>query len=239
MNIHVCYIAVTHGKQTAEFAARFVATWHEFPCGEECRTLILCNGGPLRSSRSLIFAGLKPKPSFFPRQNDPGWDVTAYIHAAKTVCAEADMMVCLGESAYFHRAGWLKRFREAWEKHGPGMYGAFSSNTIRGHLNTNGFAIAPKMLASWHDPLRNKKERYRFEHGENALWRRLEKFGYPVKLVTWDGEWGHDDWRKPQNIMWRGNQSNCLFWCNHVDRWNAAGVETKVRWSKYCDQPFK
>jgi len=107
----------------------------------------------------------------------PGYDVSAYIDAARGPCRDYDIMLCLGESAYFHRAGWLKRFVDAWQKIGPGMYGAFSSNAVRGHLNTTGFCCPPKILAEYPCKIRTKDDRYQFEHGAQSLWRRTAARG--------------------------------------------------------------
>jgi len=57
--------------------------------------------------------------------------------------------------------------------------------------------------------------------------------------VTWDGTWDPFQWRYPDNILWRGNQTNCLVYCNHTDRYNAAPVETRRNWERGADQPFK
>ncbi len=72
--------------------------------------------------------------TYLPRVNDAGWDIAAFQDVAgQTDC---EMLVCLGESVYFHRPGWLKRMVEAWKVHGPGMYGFWASYLVRAHLNT-------------------------------------------------------------------------------------------------------
>jgi hypothetical protein len=63
--------------------------------------------------------------------------------------------------------------------------------------------------------------------------------GYPVRLVTWDGDWSPRLWREPPNILWKGDQSNCLVRCNHLDRFDAASPAVKARWSKLADSPFR
>jgi hypothetical protein len=149
------------------------------------------------------------------------------------------MMLCFGESVHFHRAGWLKRFVEAWEKHGPGMYGAFASNVVRAHINTTGFCCSPALLRQ--SPFRphDKKTRYAWEHGRNAFWRFVQARGFAVRLVTWDGDWHPRAWRTPPNILWKGNQSNCLIRCNHCERWEQARPDIKGKWSRWADAPFQ
>jgi hypothetical protein len=233
----LCYIAVTNGPIVDDYAARFVSTYQEYPPGAEHDLLIICNGGPLHTSTALIFQGMSAR--MYPRQNDGGWDITGYIDAAKAPCAGYDAMLCLGESNYFHRAGWLKRIVEAWQSHGPGFYGPFSSNAVRAHLNTTAFMCPPLLLKQYPVRVHDLWSRYAFEHGERALWRRTAQQGMPVRLVTWDGEWEPRLWRLPKDILWRGDQSNCLMWCNHSDGYANADAATKASWAKQSDALFK
>lgn len=230
MRVALLYVCVTHGRDSVTLAGRFASTYRRHGPGCDHDTIIVCNGGPLATELALIFSNLRPQ--YWPRRNDPGWDISAYIEAAHTLCASYDMVMCCGASAYFHRAGWLQRFVEAWQKHGPGFYGTFSSFLIRPHLQTNGFCCPPALLREWKEPVTSREKRYEFEHGQTALWHRAAI----ACLVTWDGEWGVRQWRKPDNILWRGDQSNCLLWNNHSDRWFAADHETRLRWSANADR---
>lgn len=236
MKIVICYIAVTHGRITDEYCARFVTTYREYPPGVGHDLMVICNGGPLPTHTSLLFTGINAK--MYPRSND-GWDVGAYIEAAKGPCADYDIMVCLGESVYFHRAGWLLQFERAWKKHGPGMYGPFSSNNVRAHLGTTAFCCHPSLLKNYPRRVQERVDRYEFEHGETALWRRAQRFGMPVKLVTWDGEWEPRLWRFPPNILYRGDQSNLLMFCNHSDGFANATPQRRVSWARRCDGAFR
>lgn len=236
MRICVCYICVTNGPVTEDYAARFVTTYNEYPPGVDHDTLIICNGGPVDTKTAVLFSGMNAM--MFPRSND-GWDIGGYIQSAHGHCADYEMMLCCGESIYFHRAGWLKRLEQAWKKHGPGMYGSLSSNLVRPHLNTTGFCCPPQLLRSYNARVSSRSDRYEFEHGNHSLWKRAALSGLPVKLVTWDGEWDPRAWRVPNNILWRGNQSNCLMWCQHTDRYFSASNETRVKWSRGADLPFK
>lgn len=237
MKIALCYICVTNGPITADYAARFAATYQEYPPEVEHDTFVICNGGPLKTSETVIFSGLNVKMA--PRLNDPGWDVSAYIDMARGPCAGYDAMLCCGESVYFHAPGWLRRLVEAWQKYGPGMYGPFSSNAVRTHLNTTAFFTHPRLLTEYPIKVNCRPERMNFEHGPMAFWRRIAQRGMPVKLVTWDGEWEPRAWRVPKNILWRGDQSNCLMWCNHADGYAAADERTKASWTKNSDKPFQ
>lgn len=229
------YICVTGGPLTQTLAAKFAATYQAFPAGEEHEIIAACNGGPLPNNVGLILEAIGAK--FFPRLNTPGWDIGAYIDAARTVCADADLMVCLGESCYFHRAGWLKRLVEARMRWGGGIYGSFTSFLVRPHINTTGFATTPALLRDYPRPVNSYAARYEFEHGQFSFWRYVKSRGMATKLVTWDGEYGPDLWRVPANIMWRGNQSNCLMFCNHTDRWDMQDEATRGKWARSADAP--
>lgn len=233
--ITVVYIVVTNGPNAPSYVPRFVQTYLANPPGEDHDLVICCNGGPLPSYLRDHFK--KVPCHFFPRGNDSGYDISAYQEIARHTRSE--MMVCLGESAYFHRPGWLKRFADVWRKYGMGMYGVFASHSPNAHLGTTLFAVSPEFLTRY-PPVTNHQERYAFEHGPHALWRRVVAAKLPAMLVTWDGEWKPGQWRMPDNCYWRGDQSNCIIWANHTDRFaNSAGPETKRQWSAQADAPFK
>lgn len=192
--------------------------------------MVACNGGPLPLETALMFSPLQCQ--FLPRPNDEGWDIAAFQSVAhKFPC---DMLVCLGESVYFHKPNWLVPIVEAWKKFGPGFYGFFSSFLVRPHLNTTAFACDPRFLNGY-PRVSDHYHRYQFEHGKDSMWSRFAKFGRPVKLVTWESTYDQPQWRYGKNIMWHGDQSDCLVYCNHVDRWASANAETKSRWTKGAD----
>lgn len=228
-NVVIAYIAVANGPLTHDYCARFAASYNLYPDGYPHQLVVVCNGGPLPQETGELF---QFPCSFYPRVNDPGYDVSAFIDVARRF--PCDMLLCLGESTHFHRDGWLKRMVEAWEEFGPGMYGAFSSNLKQPHLNTTGFAVKPQLLLGCAVP-KNKAERYEFEHGDRAFWKRVQNLGFPVKLVTWDSTYDPPHWRRSENILWRGDQSNCLWWCIHNDRYFEAPDHTKERWQKAAD----
>lgn len=237
VRIATIYLAVTNGPRTFDLCARFASTWQSFLPGAACDLIVACNGGPLDTSTALLFAGLNAK--FWPRVNDEARDLGAYIEASKTICKEYDMILCLGESNHFWKEGWLKRLVEARERYGPGMYGPFATHVIRAHLQTTAFFITPSLLASYPMIVKDKESRYAMEHGERALWRRLQARNIPVKLVTWDGDWSPGQWRLPRNIIWRGDQSNCLMFCNHSFNFSVADETRKANWSQSADRAYR
>lgn len=237
MRVVICYIVVTQGVNTLEWASRFATTYRMFRPGADHDLLLCCNGGPVSTQVGLLFEGLNA--TFWPRENDPGWDVTAYISAARGPAADADLIICLGETCYFHRENWLPRLLQAHSHHGMGMYGFFSSNVVRPHMNTTGFAANPVYLRDYPLPIRTRGDRYEFEHGLNSFWKYVRRRAGATKLVTWDGEWEPFQWRMPANILWRGDQSNCLLWCNHSDAYVNADPNTRSTWARMSDQPSR
>src|SRR5271169_2394749 len=110
MRIVIVYICVSHGPHSQDLASRFIGSY------------LTCSPG-FEHDVTIVFNGLNPPPTLeimfdclpgirYPRPNDPSWDIGAYQEIA--INTDADMLVCLGESVYFHREGWLKKIVEAW-----------------------------------------------------------------------------------------------------------------------------
>lgn len=228
--VTVFYTVVSQGPITPDHVSRFVGSWLVNPPGVDCDLVAICNGGPPPPEIALMFGPLTAK--FFPRKNDEGWDISGYQDAVRKFPCE--MGVFLGESVYFWKKNWLVPMVDAWRTYGPGMYGFLSSFLVRPHLNTTAFVCDPKFLMGW-PRVDNHPARYATEHGRFALWNRFAQFRRPTKLVTWDGAYDPPQWRYPKNILWRGDQSNCLIRANHMDRFDAAPPETKHRWSLAAD----
>lgn len=229
-SVLLVYICVRDNPMLVSHASHFIDSYRCHPPGFEHKLLVICNGGALSAKNKSIFDVVPHE--MFVRNNDPGWDISAYIYVAQRW--SSTLQVCLGESVYFRRSGWLSQVVDCFSKHGPGMYGFFSSYLVRPHLNTTAFAVSPEYLRDYPPPV-DQRTRYAFEHGPQALWRRITNKGGVAKLVTWDGCYDPKDWRKPDNILWRGDQSNSLMMCNHLDRFDAASPDTKMRWSKSAD----
>jgi hypothetical protein len=232
VKVLIVYVAVRDNPLLVSHAGHFVDSYRCHPPGYEHRLVVVCNGGMLSEKNAAIFAPIDHEMNR--RENDAGWDVSAYMDTA-TDFPGYDLQVCLGESVYFNREGWLKRTVECYQQYGPGMYGYFSSFLVRPHLNTTAFAVSPRYLREYQPRPRDQKGRYDFEHGPDAMWRRVAAHGGQARLVTWDGCWEPRDWRKPKDILWRGDQSNCLMACNHTEKFNAASPVTKQRWSLNAD----
>ena len=242
------YIHIPGDPQHIEYAKQFVASYQQYPPQISHDIIIVCNGAEPNEETQRIFAAL-PRHVFF-EHDDSGWDIGGYIAAAKTVTT--DIQICLGGSSYFKRAGWLERMSAVWQECGPGVYGSNSSYEISPHLNTNGFWCPPQLLTSYPHPVINKADRYAFEHGRpyfliagrlmkieplppRMLWYMAYSAGFPARLVTWEGVYDWWDWRKPNNIFRRGDQSNCLVGWHHHEDWNKLPPTTKAVWARLAD----
>lgn len=222
--ITVGYIYVSGGKDSDRLARRFIETYNSFPAGIKHSLIVICNGmmlppEPVKSMFEKLGA------EFYWRSND-GFDIGGYVSLSKAI--DDDLLVCLGESVFFHRENWLKKIADSYEQYGPGMYGMFSSDFKRRHLPTMGFAISPGLLRDNREKL-SDKERHDFENGENAMCIQLERQKQAVKLVTWTGAWDKPKWRALSDIMWRGDQSECLVFCKYTEMYLKANASEKAK----------
>ena len=239
------YIHVVGDQAHVAHAQRFLESYRAFPPGATHDTIVLCNGRPPDRRTRALFRGL-PGVRFV-THDDSGWDIGGYVAASRHTTA--DIMLCLGGTAYVRRAGWMRRMLDAWTTHGPGIYGSLASYEVSPHFNTTGFWCPPRLLAAYPFAVRTKADRYAFEHGKPHLsmgaviegtgerrlfWRRVHDAGLPAKLVTWDGEYDWWDWRTPRDIFRRGDQSNCLTCWHHVDAF-AQTADARAIWAAYSD----
>lgn len=226
----IVYIWPVGNAEHDDLARSFVQSYLEFTPGYPHETVVVCNGGP---ANDFILGLFDKIPCSFFEHDDSGWDIGAYIAVSKTI--KTDIAVYFGGSTYFKKSGWMQRMVEAWIKHGPGMYGAIATHEVAPHLSTSGFWCWPEMMLMYPIKITSKRQRYDFEHGPNAFWKIVSLYGFPVKLVTWDGEYDWQDWRKPPNIFRRGDQSNCIAFWHHCKRFDVATQAEKAGISGLSD----
>lgn len=210
MKIAVVYIHVPGCTVHEQQARAYVASALTNPAGLDHENVVITQHRLPEERIRNEFCKL-PEQSYY-CHDDSGWDIGGYIALAAKLAGQCDAMLCCGGSTTFRRVGWLARLAEAWQRHGPGFYGTQGSWQMRPHLCTCGFMCAPEHLLQHPFPVIYQADRYDFEHGPNALWKRLSESGFPVKLVTWSGEYDWWDWRTPQNGICAGDQSDCLLW---------------------------
>jgi len=238
-SVEIVYVHVPGTLEFYNYADRYVRSFLLFRPGVKHTHTIVYNGAS-RDRSALRLFNLLPDVRILQHDNS-GWDIGSYLGASR--CSDADMLICFGSNIHFYRGGWLDRMVKVWEKHGPGLYGTSASFEISPHINTTGFCCSPQMLAEYPYPINTKQDRYNFEHGHSGrsmgimdtdtnihmtFWKRLHRAGFPVMLITWDGEWEWWDWRTPKNIFRRGDQSNMLFHWKHSDGWAPLGSEEKM-----------
>lgn len=230
-SITLIYIHVPGEEKHWKYAREFIETYKAFPPEYSHNTVVVCQGKPATNLVRGLFRIL-PNLKYF-EHDDSGWDIGGYIAAAHTI--SDDCVVCLGGSSYFQRRGWLKRVAESWKNHGLGFYGATPTYEVSPHLCTSGFWCSPEILKAYPVKVTNRLTRYDFEHGPNACWKMSAHNGLPVKLVTWDGEFDWQDWRKPDNIYRRGDQSNALMYWHHYSDFEKASPQAKVTMTTHSD----
>lgn len=232
----VAYTVVSGGPKTTDFVARFVSTWKQNPPGVQTDVLAICNGGPPNTEQAVMLSSLGAK--VFVRSN-LGWDLQGFREASKGPLFGYDAVLFLGESVFFWKEGWLKRLDDVYSRWGHGMYGPYGSHVVRAHLQTTAFMTSPKLFAEYPFPITDRASRYSAEHGEQSYWRVLHHRKFPVRLVTWDGDYPPGQWRMPRNIIWKGDQSNVLFWCNHTSLYFESDPKRKRMWQASADRPFR
>lgn len=225
VKIVIVYVhPLVSGYDSMPQAARFVATYHLFAPGHAHETVIVCNGGKPTGATRVLFGSL-PSVSFFEHDNS-GWDVGAF--QAVAAGSAADLLLCFGASAHFHRSGWLLRMAQAAGRHGPGLYGSMATNQVRPHIRTNGFACPPGLIRRYPVRCLTKDDRYSFEHGDRSLTEVARRSGLHPLLISWDGEFPVGLWRRVDNGYHAGNQTNVLVWDNHTEGYfNASELEQR------------
>jgi hypothetical protein len=210
-------------------ARRWVETLLKHNPGASYQVMVcLVDGTPTDADRA-IFRDVQPKFVTFP---NPGLDIDAYLKAS-AIC-DADFAVFCNTRIHFWKEGWLARFIEARKQHGPkGLYGASASYQIPSrpwttppvwpnpHIRTACIATDPKILRRYPFSINSRNDAFRAESGQWNLGQWYEDHGWPVRMITWDGVWSKQDWRKPKNIFRRGDQSNCLVRDRHLDIYSA------------------
>ena len=232
--VHVCGVnadadATTQNSAVyARCAERFVRTYRQFDpgCGHE---LMVVFANPEMADADYLSELYRGCHARFTAYHGTGWCSGAHQHAARTLARATSFAVCLSARTHFWKAGWLARLVSARERHGAGFYGTMSSDEASRHLRTNCYGLDPRVLAEWPHPLDRREATWELEHGEWNLSRKFHEEDRPSKLVTWSGEWDYADWRRPDNIFRRGDQSGCLVWDRHTDAYQDADGEGKRR----------
>jgi hypothetical protein len=235
MSITILYLWPLDARDTFhKHAEKWVSSYKAFPPGMAHEVLIcMSNGTQTKADRDTF----KNVPHRTCDYDGGGWDIGAYQAAAKE--CHSDLMVFMNGRTHFWTSDWLTRFVEAFEKFGPkGLYGASGSYECcppsptrfpNPHIRTSCFATDPKLFRCFPFTVDSRADGFRFESCEWNFCRWYADHGWPVKMVAADGFYDRAQWRKPDNIFRRGDQSNMLVRDRHTDVYFAAGKEEKMR----------
>jgi len=172
------------------------------------------------------------------RYDQGGWDCGAWQFAGKNI--DADLLVCFNSSTYITGDGWLKKFVDAVEKYGDGLYGPLASYEIQSHIRTPCMAFQPYVVQGYPHEVLSRDDTWRFEvfgfPPENINFTQwVRNKGLQTRLVTWDGVYDLTDWRTPPNIFRRGDQSNLIVKDRHCEAYEISDAENKQRLEHLAD----
>lgn len=207
MKVAIIYIFPTVDVATYEpLARRFAQSYMDHPPGETEHELFVCsNGYPAGQRQRQLF---EPLTCTHIQHNNTGKDIGAY-----QVCAEnipCDLLLCLGSSTKFWKAGWLDRIAQVYKDNGPALYGCWAFHQPAVHVRTTAFWLPPELLNSY--PYRIADHmRYEFEHGQHSIVNHVTSVGFPSYMVTWSGVYGRDQWHHVE-------RDQCLWFDNHCER---------------------
>ena len=197
-------------EEFVPYSKRFVDTYLQFPPGIEHELIVVSCAGVLNQQARDIFGPLNCK---FDEYLEGGWDIGAHQFMAGRV--DCDFMVCCTSRTYFWKANWLRRFVEAREQHGEGLYGAAGSYEISPHIRTCFYGVNPKIYREFPHKINSRPRGVYFERGKWNFTKWFEERGGRTWMVTWDGVYPKSEWRSPANIFRRGDQTNLIAWDKH------------------------
>lgn len=161
--------------------------------------------------------------------NENGCDIGSAQYASELLKENA-FMVNMTSRCYFHREGWLKRLLEARNKHGKGLYGVSASwEGGKPHICTRAYCMDSEDFTRYPHIIDTREKGQKFEVGEWCITDWFRQQDLSTIQVTFDGEQHQADWRKPDNIFRKGDQTNCLVWDRHTLIYQEADANDKRR----------
>lgn len=204
---------------------RFVESYVEFHPETTPDFIVVPSGGPLPPEGRKLYEGISTSEMEYV---GGGWCEGAYIEAAKQF-SDYDLLLCLISSIHFNRHGWFERLISAHSHHGDGLYGPMTSFEMTPHVRSCCLMCSPESLSSYPLPVNEFLSAHRFEHyKKESFTDHVESLGKPVMMVTWDGVYKKQDWRTPDNVFRKGDQSNCLMLDHHADDFNTSSSGEKA-----------
>jgi hypothetical protein len=210
MNIAVVYTYPTpnNGDQYYHQADRFVRSYRNNPPLMDHQMIVVSNGGPPSGKAVSQFSWIVG--TRFLKHDNSGLDIGAYQLAARSV--SCDMMVFFGASAYIRGPGWLRRMANVFKVYSDGLFGCMGNQGggVLPHVRTTGFWCDPRLINTHPMRVRDKSQRYPYEHGADGLtsWTLLNQ--RPVLIVGWKDIRTIDTCDSMPNGLHQGDQSNLI-----------------------------
>jgi len=219
-------------------ARKFADTYRLFPPQIDHHLLVVCCNGPVTAQVTQLFPGA---PVTFAIYRGGGWDCGAAQETAQTV--DCDFLVIANARVYFQRPGWLRRLAEARTEFGEGLYGASASyetlpfvpGELNPHIRTSFYGYNPKIFREYPHRIDSREKCYKFESGEWNFTRWFQQRGAPCRMVTWDGCYEPQDFRKPPNVFRKGDQSNLIIRDGQTDMYEHAGTQRRVELETFAN----
>lgn len=214
-----------------EVVKRFARAYRAFDAGCAHELYICTSGGSLSETSRMALDGLCYESFTYAGR---GWDIGAYQWSASRLKGY-NMLVCLNSQAHPARAGWLARIADAWDRHGPGIYGASSSFEGAPHVRTSCIATAPALLQTYPLIVRSRYDACVFEHSPRnfSLWAQDQ--GLPVYVVLASGAVTLENSRQGPEVFRKGGQSDLLVHDRHTLLYDAAGPAERRRLQALAD----
>lgn len=197
-------------KEFDDCSRRFVDTYKRFPAGYPHKLYVVCSGQRDKACEE-IFAGLDVE---FDQYDGGGWDIGCEQHMANKVPEQ--FLVSMTTRTHFSKPGWLKRLMDARLQYGEGLYGSSGSYERSPHIRTAFYGVDTWIFREYPYIIDNREKGFRFESGEWSFTKFVRSIGYPTIMVTWDGCYQPQDWRKAKNGFRIGDQSNLIVFDRHT-----------------------
>lgn len=211
------------------FIHRFIDTFKEHQPGHSYLLIAVGNNATVPDDVRSWFDGINTR---FIRYDGQGYNLGS-AQAALSVCFDHDFMICMSSRCYFHKPNWLFHYVSARREFGPGLYGVGSFEQKR-HIRLCAFGIDANIFRCNPNQVTTPDEGHRLEVQDWCLTDFVEDIGGSVIQASFAGAHEEKDWRTPDNIFRRGDQSNLLVfdkWSDHyreVDAAFKAELETRT-----------
>ncbi len=232
MNVTVVFVRVVTKPEYTHGAQRWLKSYCSYAAGHPHKLIVI---NRYADAKDKLFDDYATE---YMRYDGGGWDCGTWQFAGQNI--DTDLLVCFNSSTYVTGGGWLDKFVRAVYDHGDGLYGPLASYEIQPHIRTPCMIFQPHVIREYPYEVKSREDTYRFE-----------VFGFPPKninftqwvrdrgmrtmLVTWDGVYDQPDWRKPDNIFRRGDQSNLIVKDRHCSAYEISDTEGKLKLENLAD----